>query len=390
MKKEISMIKTAILALEDGSIFNGFSYGSANSVSGEVVFNTSMAGYQEILTDPSYAGQIVVLTYPLIGNYGINISDFESSKIQVAGFVVKEHCSYPSSSNPISSFDNFLTEQKITGIMGLDTRALTKKIRTHGAMKGIISTNKSADQILLNLKKSPNYNEINFVENVTTNNSFVWNQNLNRPEYSDFFKNELGKHKIIVLDYGLKYNILRILEDLNCTTLTMPENTSFKDILDLKPDGVLLSPGPGDPDLLTRPVENVKKLIGQVPIMGICLGNQIIAKAFGGKTYKLKFGHHGANHPVKKLSSGEVYITSQNHGYSVDADSLPAGLEVSYLNLNDNTVEGLTHTSLPVLSVQYHSEGAPGPQENSYIFNEFLNLINSYNKETNNYKFSNK
>ena len=170
----------------------------------------------------------------------------------------------------------------------------------------------------------------------------------------------------------------------------MPANTSFKDILDLKPDGVLLSPGPGDPDLLTRPVENVKKLIGQVPIMGICLGNQIIAKAFGGKTYKLKFGHHGANHPVKKLYSGLLYITSKNHGYSVDADSLPAGLEVSYLNLNDNTVEGLTHTSLPVLSVQYHSEGAPGPQENSYIFNEFLNLINSYNKETNNYKFSNK
>jgi len=374
------MIKPAILALEDGSIFKGFSYGNTNAVYGEVVFNTSMVGYQEILTDPSYAGQIVVLTYPLIGNYGINTSDFESSKIQVEGFVVKEYCQNPSSSKPNSSFDEFLTKEKITGIMGLDTRALTKIIRNQGAMKGTISTNKSIQDILLELKKSPNYNEINFVDNVTTNNSFVWNSKLNRPEFSNDFKNKSDKYKIIVIDYGLKYNILRILENLNCTTLTVPANTSSKDILDLKPDGVLLSPGPGDPDLLTNPIKNVKNLIGQVPIMGICLGNQIIAKAFGGKTYKLKFGHHGANHPVKKLSSGEIYITAQNHGYSVDEESLPADLKASYINLNDNTVEGLNHSSLPVLSVQYHSEGAPGPEENSLIFNEFLNLINYYNK----------
>ena len=384
MKKERSMIKPSILALEDGTIFNGVSYGSTKSISGEVVFNTSMAGYQEILTDPSYAGQIVVLTYPLIGNYGINISDFESSKVQVAGFIVKEHCKYPSSSKPMSSFDDFLTKQNISGIMGLDTRALTKKIRTYGAMKGMISTKKSVPGILENLQNSANYNEINFVDHVTTNDSFVWNSKFNRPDPSTSFKNEPGKNKIAVLDYGIKYNILRILENLNCTTLTLPANTSSNDVLSLKPDGILLSPGPGDPELLTRPIDNVKKLIGKVPIMGICLGNQILAKAFGGKTYKLKFGHHGANHPVKNLSTGEVYVTSQNHGYSVDPESLPSELEVSYINLNDNTVEGLRHNSLPILSVQYHSEGAPGPEENSYIFNEFINLVNNYNNKENN------
>ncbi len=360
------MAKKAILVLADGSVYEGYAFGAEVDASGEVVFNTSMAGYQEMLTDPSYAGQIVLPTYPLIGNYGTNKQDAESSRIQVRGFVVREECEQPSHYLNTKTLHEYLAESGIPGIYGVDTRAITRKLRSAGVMMGMISSSKTPRQALEELKKQPDYGSIDFVRQVTANAPYQWE--LENADADPSFH-------IVVLDYGLKYNILRLLSHLGCRATAVPCTTSAKEILKLKPDGVLLSPGPGDPELLDYIVANIKQLIGKKPIMGICLGCQLIAKAFGGRTFKLKFGHRGANHPVRELATGRIRITAQNHGYAVDAGTLSNGLEVTHINLNDGTVEGLRHREFPIFAVQYHSEASPGPLDNTYLFEQFLEMV---------------
>lgn len=362
------MTKPSSLVLEDGTVFAGDRFGAETPAYGEVVFNTSMTGYQEILTDPSYAGQIVVLTYPLIGNYGINTRDFESKKVQVAGLVVRHHSDRPSHTMSTSNLDQFLAEHGVPGISGLDTRALTRRLRTHGVMMGVIALNKTPEDALTLLKRSPAYEDVDYVARVSTEEPYKWTHS---PSPSPV------KKRVVVEDYGLKYNILRILRSKGCEVIAMPSGASVDDILSLQPDGIVLSPGPGDPELLDYAVATVRGVIGKVPVLGICLGNQVLARALGGKTFKLKFGHRGGNHPVRDMSTGRIYITSQNHGYAVDPDSLPADLEISHVSLNDGTVEGLHHKSLPAMSIQYHSEASPGPLDNAHIFDSFLKLIDS-------------
>ncbi len=360
------MTKRAILVLEDGSVYEGFAFGAEADTYGEVVFNTSMTGYQEMLTDPSYAGQIVVPTYPLIGNYGINELDFESSKIQVRGFVVREECYQPSHYLSIKTLNEYLAESGIPGISGVDTRAITRKLRSAGVMMGIITCDKTPQQALEQLRSSPSYGSIDFARQVTTDAPYEWEPD---PADTDSLFN------IVVLDCGLKYTILRMMRRKGCRITAVPCAMSVKEILDLKPDGIILSPGPGDPEILDYVVDTVKQLVGKKPIMGICMGNELIARAFGAKTFKLKFGHHGSNHPVRDLSDGRIHITTQNHGYATDPDSLKDGLEVSHINLNDGTVEGLRHKELPIFSIQYHSEASPGPLDNTYLFEQFLEMV---------------
>ena len=365
------MDKKAILVLEDGSVYEGHSFGAETTTYGEVVFSTSMTGYQEMLTDPSFAGQILVPTYPLIGNYGINETDFESKQIQVRGFVVREYCSIPSHWQSQKTLHEFLQFYGIPGISGVDTRALTRRLRSAGVMMGILTPEMTSGKALKELKKLPRYGVTDFVKEVTTENSFKWEEEgATAPHKNDF----QPVYNIAVLDYGTKYNIMRILHRLNCSVTAIPCTASTEDILKLNPDGIVLSPGPGDPALLGYTEKTVKQLLGKKPIMGICLGHQLIARALGAKTFKLKFGHRGGNHPVRDLATGRVHITAQNHGYAVDADTLKGGLEVSHLNLNDGTVEGLRHKELPVFSIQYHSEASPGPWDNEYLFERFLEM----------------
>ena len=359
----------ASLVLEDGSVFQGYAFGAEKSAYGEVVFNTSMTGYQEMLTDPSYAGQIVVATYPMIGNYGVNEQDFESRRVQVSGYVVREHCAEPSHSLSTATLDEFLSSQGVGGISGVDTRAITRRLRSKGVMMGMIAVDETKESVLERLRRLPRYGEVDFVEKVSTDQPYGWDQK------SEGESSSSRKYRIVVDDYGLKYNILRMLRSRGCEVVAVPAGSSADDILDRSPNGVVLSPGPGDPELLDYAVDTAKGLVGRVPILGICLGNQVLARAFGGKTFKLKFGHRGANHPVRDLASGLVHITAQNHGYAVDPDSLPPEIEVSHVNLNDGTVEGLRHTSLPIMSIQYHSEAAPGPLDNEYIFDRFLEMV---------------
>lgn len=361
--------KKAVLVLEDGSVYEGHSFGAATGGHGEVVFNTSMTGYQEVLTDPSYSGQIVVLTYPLIGNYGINQEDIESRRVQVSGFVVREDCRRPSHWQSTRTLDKYLYEAGIPGISGVDTRALTRRLRSSGVMMGLITAKLTPDEALARLKSKPRYDDVDFVKGVTTRTPYEWEP---RPG-----EEGTGRYRIVSLDCGLKYNILRILRRMGCDVTAVPCTTSAEEVLALKPDGILLSPGPGDPALLDYMVETVHGLAGRKPMMGICLGNQLIGRAFGAKTFKLKFGHRGANHPVRDLETGRVYITAQNHGYAVDPDSLKSDLEVSHINLNDDTVEGLRHRDLPVFSIQYHSEASPGPQDSMYLFEKFLEMVRS-------------
>ena len=360
------MFKQAHLVLEDGSIHRGEAFGSESVGNGEVVFNTSMTGYQEVLTDPSYAGQLVTLTYPLVGNYGINREDFESRRIQVSGLIVREHCDQPSHTGADETLHEFLKSQNIPGISGVDTRAITRRLRNRGVMSGIITT-ESPESALERLAEATRYDDVDFVRTVTTDQDYSWDKPALEPGAPGY--------RILVTDCGLKYNILRLLRQRGCEVTAVPATMPAEEMLAMKPDGILLSPGPGDPQLLDYLVSNVQKLVGRVPMMGICLGHQILARAMGAQTFKLKFGHRGGNHPVKDLSDGRVYITAQNHGYAVSADSLPAGLEISHINLNDDTIEGLRHQELPVFTIQYHSEGSPGPHDNEYLFDRFLKLV---------------
>jgi carbamoyl-phosphate synthase small subunit len=376
------MTKKAILVLEDGSVYEGHPFGAETTAYGEVVFNTSMTGYQEMLTDPSYAGQILVPTYPLIGNYGINECDFESKQIQVRGFAIREYCSQPSHWQSTLTLHEFLLAYGIPGISGIDTRALTRCLRSSGVMMGILSSEMSIEDALKELKSLPSYDSVNFVYQVSTEKAYAWQSNA--PATATLLSQSLRgasatkqSLKILVIDYGLKYNILRILSQLGCQASAVPCTASAEDVLALKPDGIVLSPGPGDPALLDDITDTVREFIGRKPIMGICLGHQLIGKALGAQTFKLKFGHRGGNHPVQDLATGRVYITAQNHGYAIDADTLKEGLEISHINLNDGTVEGLRHRDLPILSIQYHSEASPGPLDNMYLFERFLEMVRS-------------
>ena len=360
------MAEKAYLVLEDGSVYEGEAFGAPIAAHGEVVFNTSMAGYQEVLTDPSYAGQLVVLTYPLVGNYGINSRDVESRRIQVAALVVREHCPYPSHGLSSSTLDEYLASQGIPGISGVDTRAITRRLRTQGVMMGILSQ-EEPERLVAQLKEVPRYDELDLVRTVTTDNLYRWDGQVEEaiePRY-----------RILVSDCGLKLNILRLLASRGCEVTALPATATAEEILAHQPSGIVLSPGPGDPALLDYAVNTARGLIGRVPIMGICLGHQVMARALGAKTFKLKFGHRGANHPVREVATGQVRITAQNHGYAVDPDSLPVALEVSHVSLNDGTVEGLRHRELPILTIQYHSEAAPGPRDNEYLFDQFLDMV---------------
>jgi len=353
----------AILALEDGAIFEGNSFGATGERYGEVVFNTSMVGYQEILTDPSYKGQIVTMTYPLIGNYGVNYEDVESRRPFVEGFVVKECSGIASNWRCKKSLDEYLKENGIIGIEGIDTRSLTRHIRLQGAMRAVLSTEDLDKKSLVNKANAlPGLIGRDLVKEVAYGKIQNWNKR--------------GKYKVVVVDCGVKFSILRQLDNHQCQIIIVPPNTSAEQILEIKPDGVLLSNGPGDPAGVPYVVETVKELIGTVPIFGICFGHQMLGLAFGGKTYKLKFGHHGGNHPVKDLKTGKVYITVQNHGFCVDIDSLKdEDIEITHINLNDYTLEGLRHKKLPIFSVQFHPEAGPGPYDARYLFSEFVRIM---------------
>jgi carbamoyl-phosphate synthase small subunit len=390
------MTRRAILVLQDGTVYEGYSFGAELDTFGEVVFNTSMIGYQEMLTDPSYAGQIVMPTYPLIGNYGINDLDIESRKIQVSGFIVRERCEEPSNYLSSSTLHDYLKKNNIPGIWGLDTRQLTRKLRNYGVMMGYISTTRTPGEALEKLEHLPDYGAIDYVKNITTDVRYQWGLPCrtcsfkercdNRKAGYDCYcglkeiKSAQPEYRIVAFDCGLKYNILRLLTQRGCSVTVVPCTTPAPEIIEMNPDGVLLSPGPGNPELLDYAVDTVRGLAGVKPIMGICLGNQLIARAFGGKTFKLKFGHRGGNHPVKELSTGRAHITAQNHGYAVDAETLPAALEVTHINLNDGTVEGLRHRELPIFAIQYHSEDSPGPWDSRYIFDNFIEMIKDFKK----------
>ncbi len=363
-------MKEAILYLEDGTVFRGRSLQQTGETAGEAVFNTAMTGYQEVLTDPSYTGQIVVMTYPLIGNTGVNEDDVESDKIHVKGFVVKEFCRRHSNWRATQGLTDYLNKNKIIAIEGVDTRALTRHLRTSGAMKAIISTEDlNLKSLKAKLDAMPSMEGADLVRDVTTPRKYVWKAKGPR------------RYKIAAIDCGIKFNILRIFADLGCETHVFPATATAKDIMAIKPDGLFLSNGPGDPAAVTYAIDTVKESIGKLPIFGICLGNQILGLALGGKTYKLKFGHHGANHPVKDMPGNRIGITSQNHGFCVDMSSLSLGeAELIHTNLNDNTVEGIRHKKLPVFSIQYHPEAAPGPHDARYLFKQFIDMIESNKK----------
>lgn len=363
----------ALIVLEDGSVFKGRAIAALSDpsgdvpqeVCGEMVFNTSMSGYQEILTDPSYAGQIVTMTYPLIGNYGVNPEDVESNQVQVSGFIVKEMSPVFSNWRATMSLAEYLRQNRILAVEGVDTRRLTKHLREHGAMRGIISlSDDNVESLLKKVKASPSMEGQDLAKTVTTAKPYVL-----KPKGPVRFK-------VAALDCGMKKNIGRILVDLGCEVHVLPVTSTAQDIEALKPDGVFISNGPGDPAAVTYAIDLVRSLLGKYPMFGICLGHQIIALALGAKTYKLKFGHRGANHPVQDLCSKKVDISAQNHGFCVDGDSLSAQeVEVSHLNLNDHTVAGIRHKHYPVYSVQYHPEASPGPQEAKALFNDFIQMM---------------
>ena len=370
----------AILALADGRIFEGTSFGAQGEADGEVVFNTSMTGYQEVLTDPSYYGQMVVMTYPLIGNYGVNSEDFESDRPHLSAFIIKELSTIPSNWRSQGTLHDFLAKHGIIGIQGIDTRALTRHIRNTGAQQAVISTKPTDRQKLVaQANRLPSLKGRDLVKEVTCKEPYEWCEGeweLNNGE--TFFKSAPripSNYFIVAYDFGIKRNILRKLVQAGCRIKVVPASIPAKDVLKMNPSGIFLSNGPGDPAAVKYALKNVKYLVGKIPIFGICLGHQILSLALGARTYKLKFGHHGGNQPVINLKTNRVEITAQNHGFAVDATSLSSDCEITSTNLNDNTIEGIRHKSLPILSVQYHPEASPGPHDSSHLFKEFTELI---------------
>lgn len=360
------------VALEDGTVFEGISFGAEGARTGEVVFNTSMTGYQEILTDPSYAGQIITMTYPLIGNYGINPQDVESSRIQAEGFIVREYCNYPSNFRSEKTLADYLKEAGIPGVTDIDTRELTRHLRSAGSLRGVIAAGAYNPRELVEMaKSSPSMEGLDLVGKVTCKDAY---------EFADdcYWLGAQGQEgfKVAVYDYGVKYNILRCLCSLGCKVKVYPATTPAKDILADNPDGIFLSNGPGDPAAVSYAVENVRELIGKKPMMGICLGHQLVGLALGAKTYKLKFGHRGSNHPVRDEQTGKVEITSQNHGFVVDIDTFPKGdAVITHMNLNDHTPEGIRHKKYPLFTVQYHPEASAGPHDADYLFKRFVQMM---------------
>lgn len=361
------------LVLEDGRVFRGQSFGASGEALGEVVFNTSMTGYQEVLTDPSYASQIVTMTYPLIGNYGVNEHDVESDRVQVEGFVVKEACRHPSNFESRKPLGQYLCENNIVGIEGVDTRALTRHIRLAGAMKAVIYAGEEdsrVDDLVDKARAWAGLVGVDTVKDVTC---------AKKHEFEAGAQSRAGaaeRFSVVAFDYGIKLNILRILRGLGCRITVVPAKTGAEEVLASKPDGVFLSNGPGDPEGVPYAAEAIRALIGKLPVFGICLGHQLVTLALGGRTYKLKFGHHGANHPVRNLATGAVEITSQNHGFCADIESLKEkGIKMTHMNLNDHTCEGIADMSKKVFSVQYHPEASPGPHDSGYLFEQFIQLM---------------
>ena len=386
----------AILALEDGTVFEGEGFGATGEQCGEVVFNTSMTGYQEILTDPSYKGQILTMTYPLIGSYGCNNEDVESAQPRVQGFVVREYSSYWSNWRATRSLDDFLSSYGIIGIQGVDTRALTRRLRTSGVMKGVISTEDlDKESLIAKAKASPGLIGLDLVKYVTCDEAYHWKgdeaatyaegeeiQDIEPQLEFDFTRPQAVSHAgsspfvVVAVDCGIRYNIFRKLQSHDCDVIVVPATASAEEILAFQPEGIFLSSGPGDPEGVPYLVNTVRDLIGKKPIFGICLGHQILGLAFGGRTYKLKYGHRGANQPVKNLTTEKVEITAQNHGFCVDMDSLKdQPVRLTHINLNDNTLEGMEHEEHPIFSVQYHPEASPGPHDANYLFDKFVNMM---------------
>lgn len=366
----------ALIALEDGTVLKGRACGAHGEAFGELVFNTSLTGYQEVITDPSYAGQAVIMTYPMIGNYGITRGDDESRRPFLQALIVREMCRYPSNFESVESVPHYLRRQGIVGIEGVDTRRLTKIIREKGALRCVVSTKESDGRKLVErAKKSPSMVAADWASRVTCDRHYDWNDGLleGNPPLSLEFP---SPPKVVVLDFGVKYSILRCLYSMGCKVVVVPADTTAERVLAFKPDGILLSNGPGDPEPLTTAVNTIKTLLKtKIPLFGICLGHQLLGLALGGKTFKLKFGHHGSNHPVKDLTTGKVEITSQNHGFCIDLDSLPQEVQTTHVNLNDGTSEGMAHADLPVFSVQYHPEAAAGPRDSRHLFERFGALI---------------
>lgn len=368
-------MKKAILALADGLVFEGHVFGAEGEATGEVVFNTSMTGYQEILTDPSYKGQIVTMTYTQIGNYGVNDEDIESGRPYVEGFIVKEHSDFPSNWRIKTSLAEYLSRNKIVGIQGIDTRALTRHLRDFGAQPGIISTKDTDPEHLVSrAKKLPKMSGLDLVKDVTCKKPYDWGEGDWDLE-KGYMKKAGSRYKVVAYDFGIKRNILRLLTSAGCTVTVVPATMPAEEVLAMNPDGIFLSNGPGDPEPVTYAIENIKKLLGRKPIFGICLGQQLLGLALGGRTYKLKFGHHGGNQPIMDLTTRKVEIAAENHGFAVDLETIKDKIVMTHMNLNDKTCEGIQHKTLPAFSVQYHPEASPGPHDSRYLFARFIEMM---------------
>ena len=378
-------MKKAILALADGMVFEGYSFGAEGETSGEVVFNTSMTGYQEILTDPSYKGQIVTMTYTQIGNYGVNDEDVESSKPYVEGFIVKEYMDFPSNWRKTQSLHEYLKKHGIVGIQGIDTRALTRHTRDFGAQPGIISTkDMNPESVVARAGKLPKMSGLDLVKDVTCKKPYQWDEGDWCLE-KGYAKKASSKYKVVAYDYGIKRNILRLLTAAGCDVTVVPAAMPAEEVLKMAPDGVFLSNGPGDPEPVTYAIENIKKILGKKPVFGICLGQQLLGLALGGKTYKLKFGHHGGNQPIMDLTTRKVEIAAENHGFAVDMETVKDHVVMTHMNLNDKTCEGIRHKTLPAFSVQYHPEASPGPHDSRYLFQRFVEMMEihkNYHEDT--------